>query len=330
MTLRVLFTVALVTLPAAGRAQAPAYPKATVAGKHSAFTLYLPDDARGFYRGVRFDRGGVIGNWEVNGVTLFGPWKGTHDPANADDITGPCEEFDQQTPPGYAAAAPGGTFVKVGVGELVKETGEPYQFMHRYRVADAGKRTHVAAGAKHTFTHELDAKCGIAYTLVKTVESADDARAAVLKLRSTITNRGKTPLTTRVYNHNFFNANADPVGPAYAIDWGRPLTVTKSEARFAELCAGGPSRLTFTGKLAAGQIYAEYAPTEPAGGYTFTMHHKPTGTAVEVSSDRPASALRVWGVSTCLCPEPFVTIDALPRGESFSWATTYRVPLANR
>lgn len=317
----------LALLFVASQAMAQDYPKAAVTGKSSAFTLYLPDDAKGFYRGTRFDRGGVIADWKVNGATLFHAWKDTHDPANADDITGPCEEFDQAGPADYSDAKVGDTFVKIGVGELRKDKGEPYQFMRTYPVVNAGKRTLTVVGGVYTFTHELTAKSGVGYRLVKTVESADDATAAVLRLRSTLTNTGTRPITTRVYNHNFFNVNRDPVGPSYAIDFPGKLRTTKTEGRYDGLAGKSADALTFRGKLDAGQVYAEYAdwPTTP---YRFTMRHTPSGTAVEVTSDRPLSAFRVWGIATVICPEPFVAIDDLAPGQSFAWPTTYRVPLA--
>ena len=317
---RSLLLLMLLAAPAVGQD----YPKVAVAGRHSGFTLYLPDDAKGFYRGTRFDRGGVVADWKVNGATLFHAWKPTHDPAHADDITGPCEEFDQAGPAGYAAAKVGGTFVKIGVGELVKDKDEPYQFMKAYAVANPGTRTYTLVGGKHTFTHEVTAKSGVGYKLVKTVEAADDDAAAVLRLHSTLTNTGTTPLTTSVYNHNFFNVNRDPVGPNYALDWGGALRVAKAEARFAELTGRDARRLTFAGRLDKDYVYAEYAGL-PATPYAFTMRHAASGTAVEVTSDRPASALRVWGIEAVICPEPFVAVEALAPGKSFAWATTYRV-----
>ena len=310
-----------------GQVSAQDYPKAAVTGKSSAFTLYLPDDAKGYYRGTRFDRGGVIADWKVNGATLFHAWKEAHEPANADDITGPCEEFDQAGPADYAAAKVGETFVKIGVGELRRVKDEPYRFMATYPVVNPGKRTLTVVGTKYTFTHELTAKSGVGYRLVKVVESADTADAAVLKLHSTLTNTGTAAITTRVYNHNFFNANCDPVGPNYRFDLPGKLRVTKSEGRTGELTGKDADALTFRGKLDTGYVYTEYAdlPTTP---YRFTMRHTPSGTAVEVSSDRPLSAFRVWGIATVICPEPFVAIDDLAPGKSFAWSTTYRVPLA--
>ncbi len=316
----------LALLLLASPATAQDYPKAAVTGQSSAFTLYLPDDAKGFYRGTRFDRGGVVADWKVNGATLFHAWKGTHDPANADDITGPCEEFDQAGPADYAAAKVGDTFVKIGVGELRKVKDEPYQFQKAYPVVNPGKRTLTVVAGKYTFTHEVAAKSGVGYTLAKTVESADDATAAVLRLRSTLTNAGTRPLTTRVYNHNFFNVNRDPIGPNYKLEFAGKLRVTKSESRYDELAGKDAGALTFRGKLDAGQVYAEYGDLLSTP-YRFTMRHAPSGTAVEVSSDRPMSAFRVWGLSTVICPEPFVSIDELQPGQSFAWTTTYRVPL---
>src|ERR1700688_1858260 len=95
--------------------------------------FYLPDSQKGFYRGTRFDWSGVIGSLEFAGHNYYGPWftktdRSVHDyiydgpdivagPASA--ITGPAEEFvSNEKALGFDEAAPGGTFLKIGVGVL--------------------------------------------------------------------------------------------------------------------------------------------------------------------------------------------------------------------
>src|SRR5579883_1184498 len=65
---------------------------------------------------------------------LFGPWKDTHDPTNHDDIIGLAPEFGQVNPLGYDDAKVGGTFLKIGVGELEKPKEEKYSFATKYKV----------------------------------------------------------------------------------------------------------------------------------------------------------------------------------------------------
>jgi hypothetical protein len=100
--------------------------------------VYLPDVAEGFYRGTRFDAAGVIGRLEYRGHTFYAPWFSKTDATVRDFVndgvdvtagihtamTGPAEEFSVV---GFAEAAPGGAFVKIGVGALRKpDDGSAY------------------------------------------------------------------------------------------------------------------------------------------------------------------------------------------------------------
>src|SRR5580704_434991 len=94
-------------------------PQQILANKHLKLTIELPDPVHGYYRGTRFDWSGLVQRAEFAGHTVFAPWKKPpHDPTDHDDVTGTAEEFSE--PLGYADAPAGGTFLKLGVGELEK------------------------------------------------------------------------------------------------------------------------------------------------------------------------------------------------------------------
>ena len=110
------------------------FPYRVIKNEKLKFTLYEADAKKGLYRGTRFDHAAVFGNVEFAGHTIFGPWKDTHDPMNHDDIVGPCEEFGIDSPLGYDDAKVGGTFLKIGVGELEKPKEAKYSFANKYKV----------------------------------------------------------------------------------------------------------------------------------------------------------------------------------------------------
>jgi hypothetical protein len=297
-------------------------PGVEVKGKTSSFTLHIPDNETGFYRGKRFDWSGVIADWKFAGHTVFGPWKATHQPGNADDITGPCEEFGTASPLGYDEAKVKETFVKIGVGELEKPKEDAYSFMKNYRLVNAGKRTYSEANGIHTMTHELNTSMGYGYKLVKNVANSDGPMSAGITLTSSLTNTGKKPITTTVYNHNFFNVDNDPIGPNYRIEF--PFDVkAEPQERFAELMRVDGGKLSFQNKLDKGSIYAPlkgYSETEP---YRMKFLHLPTKLTLDIACDKPMSSLRIWGISTTICPEPFITIQDLTPGATYTWTTTY-------
>jgi hypothetical protein len=105
--------------------------------------LSLPDPEHGYYRATRFDWSGQIPDLTYKGHTYFGEWNpAPYNPKLHDAITGPVEEFlSDGMGLGYAEAAPGGTFVKIGVGVIRKPDDSKYQQFKTYEIVDNGKWT---------------------------------------------------------------------------------------------------------------------------------------------------------------------------------------------
>ena len=120
--------------------------------------VYLPDAAKGFYRGTRFDWSGVIFTWKRRAY-YYGPWFTKRNPAVRDFVyegedivagacsstTGPADEF---RPVGYDAAKAGGTFVKIGVGALSKPDAAA---LRRLPVVRGGEPRQVGCGRAFRF-----------------------------------------------------------------------------------------------------------------------------------------------------------------------------------
>jgi hypothetical protein len=316
-------TLPVVILAAALAADPPAeYPKTVLRNDQVALTVYLPDAKKGFYRGTRFDWAGVVGHVEAGGRKLFGPWKDTHDPTNNDDIVGPCEEFGTDRPLGYADAPVGGTFLKIGVGALVKPKEDGYQFFRNYEIRYPGEWQVTTGPREVEFRQELLARSGHGYRYVKRV-ALEDAQPRFV-ISHELTNSGTKDIDTDVYNHNFFNVDALPVGPGYAVQFGFNALADGPKDRFAEVVNLAGRQMTFKGRLDTGSIYSELKGLtgEPAD-HRFTLRHD-SGAQVTVEGNTPLSRFRVWGVKTCLCPEPFVAIKLKP-GDTKRWAVTYTV-----
>src|SRR5687768_13499611 len=160
--------------------------------------LYLPDAENGYYRGVRFDWAGVMPRVEYKGHTYHGQWFETYHPTNHDAIMGPVEEFG---PLGYDEAKPGETFLKIGVGSLLKPDERQYAFSKFYKIANGGKWKVKEKPDEIQFTHMLtDNNYGYEYK--KTVKLIKGKPRLVLM--HSLTNKGKRYMNTTVYNHNFF------------------------------------------------------------------------------------------------------------------------------
>lgn len=324
----------LLTLALAALAQAPDYPHVRLKVAGAEVTVFTPDPAKGFYRGSRFAWAGVVKDLKFDGHTVFGPWKDGHNPIHNDDITGPAEEFGMHSPLGYAEAEPGGRFVKIGVGELVKPKEAKYGFFTNYTVADPGvwKVSGVTAGpekgaAAVRCEQTLKAANGYGYTYAKTVRlrALEDGYAALV-LAHELTNTGGKPIDTDVYNHNFFNVDGKPVGPDYWLVFTEPVRPAPGfnaagVAEFRDL------RYMFGRVLDKESPFgllvdARGRPQDHFFQMTYARPGRKVGLRVSVSSGLPVTKFQTWSVRGCLCPEPFSPVKLAP-GQKTEWTINY-------
>ncbi|MFO0849796.1 MAG: hypothetical protein U0871_14770 [Gemmataceae bacterium] len=323
---------ACLLLLAAVPAAAADYPHVTLKVNGAGVTVFTPDPEKGFYRGSRFAWAGVVKDLKFGGHTLFGPWKDKHDPRNNDDITGPAEEFGMFSPLGYDEAKVGGRFVKIGVGELEKPQEDKYSFFTNYKVVNPGvwrvSDSVSAPGVSAvTVRQTLRSQTGYSYYYKKRFELLRSMDGVNLYLRHELVNVGDKPFDTDVYNHNFFNVDADPVGPNYS------LTFPEAVHPAADFKIAGVAKF-------AGNVYTFDKPLSkesPFGllvgsdgkplQYNFELGYAKNGRSLRVSVDgggQPVSKFQTWSVPGCLCPEPFSPIRLAP-GEAVEWLTTYQV-----
>ena len=111
-------------------------PQFEIANANVKAKVYVPDAATGYYQATRFDWSGAIASMEWKGHNYFGKWFDRYDPTIHYSITGPVEEFAEL---GYAEAAIGGSFVKIGVGALRKPKEDAYNKFTTYDITDAGR-----------------------------------------------------------------------------------------------------------------------------------------------------------------------------------------------
>lgn len=312
--------LALVALLIAGIAPAADYPTHTLKSDQLALTVYLPDADKGFYRGTRFDWSGVF-SVEFGKHKLFGPWKGTHNPTNNDDIVGPCEEFGNAAPLGYTDARPGSTFVKIGVGELEKAKDEKYSFFGKYKIVKPGEWKVTKDDSKITFEQSLSA-AGYAYKYTKIVAVS----RAEVRIMHVLENTGTKAISTDHYNHNFFNVDADPVGANYELEFPFAVKAAAPRERFNELVKIDGKKVTLAGTIDKGSIFAElggFSTDSVSRDAGVTMKHTPSGVIVRVTGDKPPSKYNLWGMKTTICPEPYIQID-LESGKKTVWTWKYQ------
>lgn len=304
-----------------GTLAAEEYPEAGISNGIVRARLHLPDAALGSYRGTRFDWAGIIYSLEYQGHQYFGRWYDRHDPKIHDAITGPVEEFlTNGAGLGYDTAAPGGTFIRIGVGSVRKPAGESqYRRFETYDIVDPGKRTVTTSPDSIEFTHELRGDDNYAYVYRKTVRLAKGKPELVLE--HTFKNTGRRSIETSVYNHNFFVIDNEVVGPDVVVGFAfepKPATDLKGMASIRG------QDLAYNQELQKGQsVLTELQGYgDAASDYRFRIENRKSGAGVRISGDKPVSKLIFWSIRTVACPEPYIHMNIAP-GHEFKWRIAY-------
>jgi hypothetical protein len=302
-----------------GATKSDKFPEASISNGLIQAKLYLPDTETGYYRGTRFDWSGVISKLEYKGHSYFGQWFPKYDPYLHDAITGPVEAFD---PIGYDAVKPGEPFLKIGVGTLKKINDEPYRFTSPFEILNGGKWSVKKKKDQVKFTHQLKDAGGYAYLYEKTVKLTKGKPELVLA--HSLKNTGEKPIETKVYNHNFFMLDEQPIGPDYSITFPFELELISNTRGMGTTVDIQKNKLVFLEPIQPREsIYIVLGGySDRASDYDITLSNSKTGAGVRITNDRPITHFPVWSIPTTLCPEPYMLVSVAP-GETFTWNTTY-------
>ncbi len=281
--------------------------------------LYLPDSNNGYYRGTRFDWSGVISDLEYKGHTYFGKWyKEEHDPGVHDHLAGPVEEFTQV---GYDEAKTGETFLKIGVGMLVKPEEAKYFFGTRYKNTNSGTWKVKKKKDQVVFFQTLD-DVNYKYEYSKKVQLIKDKPEMVLS--HSLKNTGKQTMETSVYNHNFFVMDNQPIGPDFDVTF--PFALSSEAATESTLGKLQDNKILFEKELINNDHLFFRSLTgfsNSTKDYDIKIENHKTGAAVRITSDQPLSKIVFWSAPKTICPEPYIKLTIKP-GETVNWKITYQ------
>jgi hypothetical protein len=309
------------------------YPEAEISNGQIRAKLYLPDAKTGFYRSTRFDWSGVISSLEFGGHNYYGPWFTKQDAGVRDFIykdadivvsaesgsMGPADEF--QSPLGYDAVAPGGTFVKIGVGVLRKADGSPYSAFKKYELVDPGKWSVRKGVDSVEFTQDLtDPATGYGYVYRKTVRLASGKPE--MTIEHSLTNSGRLPINSKLYNHNFLVLDQNATGPDYVITM--PFAITTSAPPNKEMAEVRGNQIVYLKTLQNHDTVA--MPVEGFGGdakdYDIRVENRRAGAGMRVVGDHPLASVALWSIRSVLAIEPFINVAVEP-GKEMTWKYTY-------
>lgn len=312
------------------------FPQTEISNGELHIKLYLPDATRGYYRGTRFDWSGVVAALEYKGHDYYGPWYNRIDPrvhdfeyegaeivaSTCSGIAGPVEEFQTNHHAlGFDEAKVGGTFIKIGVGVLRKDS-EEYDYVKQYELVDAGKWSVKTYPDSIEFTQVLaDPATGYGYVYHKTVRLIPGKPEMVLEHR--LENTGRRAIHTSVYNHNFLVLDHQPPGPDFSLTVPYPIHSPEPPHRdLAEIRGNQVVYLkALTGKDVVSTPMLGF--NDSAKDNEIRLENHRVGAGMLIRGDRPLSYMNLWSIRSVLSVEPFITMTIEP-GREFTWEITYQ------
>ncbi|MGA3325986.1 MAG: hypothetical protein ABSF45_16055 [Terriglobia bacterium] len=311
-------------------------PQAEITNGELHVKLYLPDARQGYYRGTRFDWSGVIAALEYKGHNYYGPWFNRIDPGVRDyqyegaeivastcsGITGPVEEYQtNRSALGFDEAKVGGTFIKIGVGVLRKDS-EKYGYVKQYEIVDPGKWSVKTHRDSVEFTQKLtDSTTGYGYIYRKTVRLI--AGKPEMLLEHSLKNTGRRIIQSSVYNHNFLVLDLQPPGPDFSITFPFQIQSPRPPNKdFAEIRGNQfvylkalENRETVYGSLVGF--------SDNPKDNEIRIENQRVGAGMLIRGNRPLSNLSLWSIRSVLAVEPFIAMSIDP-GSEFTWQVAYQ------
>lgn len=341
----------------------------TSLGGDLSVVVYLPSgihsQERSYYYSSRFDHGSMIGSIlrkTRDGTTheLYGTdmWRTPHNSNWPESGVGLASEFGVGDDGafcfyrcgwnlesdisngllGYLEAKNGESFLKIGVGELVKGTcpacdsAEDYKFNSPYSFAKTPKWI-MPSSTENSVSLEHEATLrNHGYRLRKDIILLSD----VLTVTSTLTNLGTEAFSTAWYSHNFFTCDGTAPGPGYSVDlnlkgqrkvvyeepgtwsWSTPIE------EYADIGLGDPNKVQVRMDRAVEsgvRIKAEFVNDDGTnGGFKIRACDVSIESSIpEVeTSGLPMYAYNLYIERGTFSPEPQVLINVAP-GESQTW-----------
>ena len=230
---------------------------------------------------------------------------------------GPVEEFG---PLGYQEAKAGDDFIMIGIGALKKPEEKSHNRFGYYEIVNHGKWKVKKKKNQVQFIHNLE-HGGYGYEYIKIVRLVKDRPE--MEISHILKNKGKIPIRTNVYNHNFFVINDQPTGPGFAVRF--PYNISGEGQGFGTVALIHDNAITFSRNLNKGETVfcgSLKGFRDVPEDYDIRIENSTTGAGVRIRGDKPLSRLVFWAAPATLCPETFNNI-AIDPGKEFSWKIGY-------
>lgn len=301
------------------------YPKIELTNDRVRMAIYLPDEEKGYYLGVRFDWSGMIVRASYRGHTFFGPGISRYDP-DVNAGVGTAEEFVAKNRTSYDEAKPGDPFVKIGVGVLERGDASEYGSLKKYRLLRPGKWEIARGGDWVSFHQDLTAPRGWAYSYTKRISLTRDR--AGFTIRHRLRNTGTKTIETWHYNHNFVILDDDETYPDYRVKLPfaapEPQTIKDGETGSREMGVFRGNEIVLTCDPGQEWVFAANLNglRNTIADNDVLFENRKTGAVLRVRGDVPAERMAFFATKQVVSVEPYVEIKLAP-GQQKDWTIEY-------
>jgi len=272
------------------------------------------------YRGSRFDWTGQIMQITFDGRHTFCTREVLQPSLDDKFGCGLFNEFGIDEPVGYDDCPVGETFPKIGIGLLVKDSDDPYDFFHPYEVLPCRHELEQATD-KIVFHSTLEPHRGYGYRLSKSLTLG----LRSLTLRYQLENIGTHSLITNEYVHNFLAIDDMTIGPGYELSFpflvnvhGLSAAVNPEEAvRFDANKVGWTKQPTE-------QFFFSDIDNGGVGPASFALAHPTAGMGISETLSHACLRINLWGTTHVVSPEIIHKLS-IPPGGTHEWQRKYEL-----
>lgn len=281
----------------------------TIRSSRLAIELARPGSA--IQKGSRFDLTGQAVQVVLDGRHTFCAPEDFDENRGSGGL-GLCNEFWDYSNTLFHSAGCGERFPKMGVGLLLRETGDEYHFMTHYP-KQAYPIDMAATDDTATFTvHPAECQ-GYAGRLEKKLSVINES----LLIEYSFENVGTKPIDVMEYNHNFVCIDGHPVGPDYRLRLPYPVEMAETPG---VLSVRG-KEITWKG-IPDTAFYCQPRVLDRNQPYMWELTHMPSGVGMREYDDFPIDHAALWGKSHVVSVEVFIRLRLAPN-ESLKWRRKY-------
>lgn len=272
------------------------------------------------YAGSRFDWTGFITQVYLDGKYTFCAVEDIIPGIGSGGI-GLCNDFGLNTPVGYDEVKVGGKYMKIGIGNVVKQEGHKGgTHMLAQKITENADITY-RYGENFAEFKAVNPECnGYKCELEKRISIEENNLTVDYKLINT----GSKAIVTEEYIHNFISINGVYTGPTYELE----VAFTPDTAMLAAATQRQPEfkfndgKISFSDVFTGKAFYCRGSEVKECTGAHWMMKEKSTGCSVSESDSFSAPYMACWGTKYCISPEVFININ-LASGDEMTWSRSF-------